>query len=49
MNMKSTNYFMKDGKPQLEIKNYLEDFPFKHYVIIKVLILNYILTRMLMN
>jgi len=36
MNMKSTNYFMIYGKPSLEIKNYLEDFPFKHYVRIKI-------------
>ncbi|KAM3143024.1 hypothetical protein pb186bvf_004842 [Paramecium bursaria] len=33
-NIRSTNYVMKDGKQKLEIKGYLEDFPFKYYMLI---------------
>ena len=36
MNIKSTNTSYKNGKMQIEIKHYLEGFPFKYYIIVKV-------------
>ncbi|EGR30434.1 type a von willebrand factor domain protein [Ichthyophthirius multifiliis] len=35
MNIKSTNHKYINGKLQIEMKNYLEDFPFKNYIIVK--------------
>lgn len=35
-NIKSTSYVKKDGKTSIEIKGYMDDFPFKYFVIIKV-------------
>ena len=36
MNIKSTNHFYVDGKFVIEMKHYLEDFPFKYYIIVRV-------------
>ena len=39
MNIKSTYHKYINGKLQIEIKNYLEDFPYKNYIIVKVRII----------
>lgn len=36
LNIKSTNYQYINGQLELEIKHYLEEFPFKYYIIVKV-------------
>ena len=39
MNIKSANQFYKDNKLVYEMKHYLEDFPFRYYLVVKVKIL----------
>jgi hypothetical protein len=36
MNIKSTNHSYVNGKFVLEMKHYLEDFPYQYYIIVKV-------------
>lgn len=37
MNIKSTSHKYVNGKLQIEMKSYLEDFPYKNYIIVKVM------------
>ena len=39
MNIKSTQTSYENGKLNIQIKSYLEDFPFKYYLIVKDLLL----------
>ena len=39
MNIKSTQSSYENGKLNIQIKSYLEDFPFKYYLIVKDLLL----------
>lgn len=36
MNIKSTSHKYVNGKLQIEMKHYLEDFPYKNYIIVNV-------------
>ena len=37
INLKSTYHQYVDGKFKIEMKHYLEDFPFKYYIIVRVI------------
>lgn len=34
-NIKSSNHSYKQGKLVIEMKSFLDDFPFRHYIIVK--------------